>query len=417
MLGPDLIQNVDTGILFRELVKQLKIPEGKICNSKYTAHRCLCLRICGAAESLQDLEGVVDKLIERQEHTKAAALAIFQGENKLAYSALRKNHPTQAHRLLAMAITGAANGDTGPDWEETCEAIAEELTDPYARAILGLVGKKDWNPVLQEVTLPLRYRVEVALRWLPDEELSSYLRDATINAVREGDVEGIVLTGLDHTAMDLFQSYIRKFNDVQTPVLAMSHTVPRFVNDSNNQTRFDSWRQTYRGQINSWKLHLNRAKFDVESRKFAATWNGRRLVKPPPQQVSLVCNYCTRPISQQDDAESPSFQTSPEIFHPTNGNPLGAAAMSGTVCPKCGRHMPRCGVCSLWLGSPDPMSRASIADDSGRKTEAAIREDLMRRFAVFCINCNHGFHADHAKDWFNRHRICPVSECNCICDR
>jgi hypothetical protein len=41
----------------------------------------------------------------------------------------------------------------------------------------------------------------------------------------------------------------------------------------------------------------------------------------------------------------------------------------------------------------------------------------MKRFVVFCINCNHGFHAHHAHDWFTRHKVCPVAECNCICDR
>jgi hypothetical protein len=34
------------------------------------------------------------------------------------------------------------------------------VTDPYARAILALVSKGDWNAVIKETTLPLKYRVE-----------------------------------------------------------------------------------------------------------------------------------------------------------------------------------------------------------------------------------------------------------------
>ena len=414
LASSDLKQkSVDVSALLRELTNSANIPKAKCCSSKFPEQRQLCLRICGSQESIQDLEATVEILVADRQHTKAAALAVFQDERKLAYRVLRKNHPTQAHKTLAMAIIGSSNGVADSDWEETCAEIARELIDPYAKAILALVSKGDWHSVINEATLPLRYRVEVALRWLPDEELTSYLRKSTIEAIQQGDIEGVILTGLDHAAMDLFQSYINKFNDIQTPVLAMSHTVPRFISDTDNKTRFDAWCKTYRNRMNSWKMHLDRARFDVETSKLATTWDGRKLARSPPQQVSLVCNYCTQPLSQQEPDPA-----GPEVVHMTPSNPLGPATKTGTVCPKCGRHMPRCGICSLWLGSPDPMSRASIAKDA--KQEAAQQRDpndIMKRFVVFCINCNHGFHADHARAWFAKHRICPVAECNCICDR
>lgn len=422
-VGSSSNETVDVEQTIKDLARQLELPEPKGFETEFMEHRQLCLRICGAAESEQDLEETVKKLVSERQHTKAAALAVFQDEAKLAYLALRNNEPTQAHKLLAMAIAGAAKGDTDSDWEETCAEIAKELTDPYARAILALVSKGDWNSVLQETTLPLRDRVEVALRWLSDDELTVYLRETTMEAIRQGDIEGVVLTGLGHSAMELFQSYINKFNDVQTPVLAMSHTVPRFISDEASKARFEAWRQTYRWQMNSWKLQLERARFDVGSRKFAVTWDGRKLISPPPQQVSLTCNYCTRPLTQHDVSDESS--TGGETVHQTAGNPLAPATMIGTVCPKCGRHMPRCGVCSLWLGSPDPMTRACIAADAAQQQQQQQQqgdrkrpeEDVMRRFVVFCINCNHGFHAHHARAWFARHKVCPVAECSCICDR
>jgi hypothetical protein len=33
----------------------------------------------------------------------------------------------------------------------------------------------------------------------------------------------------------------------------------------------------------------------------------------------------------------------------------------------------------------------------------------------FCLSCNHGMHAGHAKDWFSRHKVCPVPDCECSC--
>jgi hypothetical protein len=399
------------------LAEKLDLPETKGCDTDFPAHRRLCLRLCGAAQNYRKLEDLVKKLSGEGQHTKAAALAVFQDEPKLAYLGLRSNHPTQAHKLLAMAIAGAAKGDNGTDWEETCAEIATELTDPYARAILALVSKGDWNAVIKETTLPLRYRVEVALRWLPDDELTGYLKTATSEAMWQGDIEGVVLTGLGHLAMGLFQSYIGKFNDVQTPVLAMSHTVPRLISNEKQVVQFEAWRETYRRQINSWKMQLERARFDVGSRRFAVTVDGQKLMPTPPQQVSLTCNYCTNPLTQHDASSQVSPTTKGETVHPTVGNPLAPATMAGTVCPRCGRHMPRCGVCTLWLGSPDPMSRASIAADAEAAARKPTDAEVMKRFVVFCIHCNHGFHAHHASDWFKRHKVCPVAECSCICDR
>ncbi|KAF3491626.1 uncharacterized protein GIQ15_01143 [Arthroderma uncinatum] len=381
--GSELDEGLDISFLFQELVHKLNFAESKTCESEFPEKRQLCLHICGAPESNDDLVNTVNQLVADRQHSKAAALAIFQDEVKLAYRALRENKPTQAHKLLAMAIIGGSKGDAGPDWEETCAEIAAELIDPYARAILAMVGNSDWMSVLQEATLPLKYRVEVALRWLPDAELTSYLKDASVQAIHQGDVEGVVLTGLDHAALDLFQSYINKYNDIQTPVLAMCHTIPRFIRDAPSKARFEAWRETYRHQMNSWKLHLNRVKFDIESRKLAITWESRRLVEPPLQQISLVCNYCTRPLTQQDNSNSELMATPtapPEFAHPTPGNPLGHASMNGTACPKCDRHMPRCGICSLWLGTPDPMSKASIAEDSKKAAPSEqSHEDIMRR--------------------------------------
>ncbi|KAJ5492762.1 hypothetical protein N7539_001508 [Penicillium diatomitis] len=398
-----------------QLAARLHLADTKRCDTSYPELRGLCLYICGAIPTYKQLEKEVKALSADSQHSKAAALAVFQDEAKLAYVALRNNDPLQAHKLLAMAIAGAAKGDTSTDWEDTCADISQQLTDPYARAVLALVSKGDWHSVLKETTLPLRYRVEVALRWLPDEELTAYLSEATAEAIREGDVEGVMLTGLGHLAMGLFQSYIEKFSEVQTPVLAMSYTVPRFVNSAPLVAQFESWREGYRYQMNSWKMQFERARFDVASRQLAVTADGRKLLTPPPQQISLVCNYCTRPVTQHDASSQISPSTTAETVHPTAGHPLGTATMSGTVCPRCGRHLPRCGVCNQWLGTTDPMSKGGAASEA--EDEQSRVSNIMKRFMAFCTNCNHGFHAHHADEWFSRHRLCPVPDCTCMCLR
>lgn len=444
-LVPNASNIADLDRLIRELVEEkLELPVSKGCDSERIAHRRLCLKVTGAIDA-SDLNTEVDILVEDRQHTKAAALALFQAENELAYLALMRNQPTQAHKMLAMAINGYQERQADPKWRNTCSEISKELTDPYSRAILAFVSKGNWRDVLDETTLALKYRIEVALRWLPDQELETYLNSITRESIREGDVEGILLTGLDKRGMDLLMAYINKFNDVQTAVLAMSHTVPRFIKDGHYLPRFEAWKGAYRCQISSWKLHLDRARFDVETRMLAKTWDDRPLLNnTPAQQISLVCNFCAKPLNppeysdnndelamqspiqipaqvqepspegfQERNLHQPSSSDYHSEYHPT-GSPLRTTG--GTMCPNCGRHMPRCGVCSLWLGSPDPAPKSAEERVRAAKTEPSV-DELMRSFVVFCINCNHGFHAEHAREWFVKHRVCPVSECNCICDQ
>jgi hypothetical protein len=69
--------------------------------------------------------------------------------------------------------------------------------------------------------------------------------------------------------------------------------------------------------------------------------------------------------------------------------------------------MPRCALCMLWLGSPDPSKQGAYETLKG--------EDKEAKMMVFCMNCTHGFHGHHARDWFARHAMCPVPDCGCMC--
>lgn len=366
--------------------------------------RQLCLFNCGLAISSADLELVAKDLVRQGQRTKAAALALFHGNAGFACSALLSGRSSPAHKLLAMGIRGFAKGDYDDDWNQTCKNIAEDLDDPYSRAMMAFVGSGDWYSVLDETALPLSNRVGVALMHLPDDALTAYLNQTSADAIREGDIEGIVLTGLTEQAMDLFQNYVIKYNDVQSAALAMALTSPRYFIDD----RLEQWKESYRYSIQSWKMHHARIRFDIQTTRLSKTSDGRITIKPPPRQVTLRCNYCERPLARSDNGRDDS--TIGEGAHITDGHPLGGyGATSGTACPSCGRHLPRCGVCMRWLGMPDPTSRGGIA------ASATQDQDPMAGFLNFCMTCKHGCHADHARDWFSLHQVCPVPECQCFC--
>ncbi|KIV80622.1 hypothetical protein PV11_08111 [Exophiala sideris] len=515
------------GKIIENLVRRLNIPRIKGVATEYASNRQLCLYSAGLAWSYEELETIVKRLVAQDQHTKAAALAMFAMERKLAYKALRSKSATQSHKMLAMAIAGASkvtrNGEAGAtsgddsdlqdDWAETIASLADELTDPYARAILAYVKTGNWSSVVTEDSLPLKYRVCVALRHLDDSELTSYISQATKDAVKEGDIEGVVLTGIaSRDAFELMASYVRRFDDLQTAVLAMSPAIPRYLDDEDVVHKFSAWKDAYKHEMNSWNLRFDRVRFDIACQNAAVDQNGRRLIPVAKQQVRLVCSFCAQSIAHTagtNDDTSPDHKVVDTAQHPLTKE---KAAAIGTVCPKCGRHLPRCGVCDLWLGIPDesylPWYGSQQAKDNAKKgsmdlsasmtgsiqttigpgtttrpvmgtgvsqqkspsrsqdnsksettnsssrtaipaSEAVVNgnegvpsitinqasipapdpesgstsveeterwDTAMSKFTVLCLKCSHGCHAAHARMWFEKHRVCPVPECRCLCN-
>ena len=511
ILGPLLIEIAQ---VIENLVQRLNVPASKTCSTDYEFHRRLCLYILQQAWTHEQLERMVNELVSENHHTKAAAMALFADEPKLAYRALRSS-PVQFHKMLAMAVVSAiqrAGGDddeNDDEWVETIEALARDVTDPFAHAILAFVKENDWNAVIEEKTLPLAYRIGAAVRWLNDSALTQYISKVTKDVVNAGNIEGVVMTGLGtRAAFELMGNYMHNSGDLQTTVLALTWTIPRYIDDQVLNRKFMAWRETYRDYMNSWNLHFSRVDFDIMSSRIAVDANGKRLMKPARPQVAITCGFCNQSVAQFDREKEDGEVSS--NTHRTQRHPLSSekAAAVGTVCPKCGRRLPRCGVCDMELGMPDPSYlkwsargqrlgsadlSASIAGSvitslgpgptrtkagsvppdtnrpksgldpaeanrskagldpadanrsksgsdptdanrsrSGLDLPAIVAQDfvqskppdeyMFRKFIAFCVKCNHGFHSNHAMDWFRGlsgrqgHSVCPVSECSCVCD-
>ena len=383
------------------LSKSLQLPQFSIKETDFPAHRQLCLYTCGFGLTIEQLEDRVRDLVVQGKNTNAAALAIIHDQRKLAFQALKSGTASSIHKELSLAIAGYARGMANDDWEETLLEVANELDDPYARAIIALVRYGDWHDVLAETSLPLKDRVGVALMYLNDRELTRYIKEITAESIKKGDIEGIVLTGLTEKAVQLFQNYIVKFSDLQTAVLALSFASPRYFADY----RVDAWRESYRTTLNTYRMFIPRVHFDVQSTKLSTPPNCKPLLAPAPRQVSLRCNNCDQSLDRNsDNAALPGLNTSLSTNH--QGSIFGDAK-SGTICPKCGRHMPRCVICMMWLGMPDPHTRGgAIAGDKRRP---------MADLISVCRGCWHMSHGAHAEEWFAGHEVCPVPDCECRC--
>ncbi|KAK5664035.1 hypothetical protein OQA88_249 [Cercophora sp. LCS_1] len=358
-------------------------------------------------------------------HTMAAAHALFRGDTKEAVQVLKKastEHPELLFVSLALQLIG--KNDTDPSTKSALdfdERVASK-TDPYLRAISSIIATGDWTKIANQRSLPLRDRIFVAVRNFSDDDLTSWLSHEVSVAIKTGDIEGIVLTGISDHLVDILARYVEKFNDYQTATLLLSICAPRFIDD----VRAAAFRSAYRAYLQRHHAFFLRSKFDVESTK-RSKHHGRPTLRPPARQISLRCVYCDAETSLNahngsiipaaPGAGLPSFMGGPPSAgqsraetHP-HANPFTEKmAVGGISCPNCKRHLPRCVVCLEVVGMPrsDKPELLARGQDSEARTAG--------RFPTFCLQCEHVLHLDHARQWFARHQECPVPECRCKCN-
>lgn len=373
----------------------------KIMGSTKDTTRQLCLKSIGWDFELQELEERLKELESRGRHAQAAGWALFHGDVDRCVTALASSRKERL-RLMSTAVAGYhayKDSTTNNLWREQCQRLATDLDEPYLRAIFAYITYGSWDDVLDEGSLPLTERLGIALRFLPDDRLAKFLSQSTERAIKSGDLEGISLTGLTSRVTDLLQVYIDKTSDVQTAALISILGCPRYFED----VRVQNWASDYRILLNHWGLFNIRAKFDISKSKFSVDRYGVQLGQKVPHQIFLRC-----------------FQCHGVIGKPSGSNHLSMAAkasrqMTGYPhkehlsmrCPHCNYPLPRCAICLLPLGSMAPAFEKTSADDYL----------LFDRWPTYCLSCNHGLHAGHAKKWFEKYNICPVPDCNCSCNK
>lgn len=394
---------VEDAIYGLNVSRELPPFEGE--RTEFPEHRQLCLEICGWKFTTETLEAECQELIERGLYYQAVVQAVLHDYKHIALNILRtliRSNTVPNTGLGALLASDSINEQQ----REMCLWMAADTEDAALKALLTFLTTGDWRDVMKTTYLHLGYRVALGLKYLNDTELKGFLQSETARAVKNGDLEGILLTGLGEQCMDLMQTYITKTNDLQTAVLATAFTNPSFVND----VRWEMWKETYFMQMQSWRAFVQRSQFVIQHSQMAKTNDGHSLLDSPAAQVLLRCNHCQQSLAK---GNSRSMTKKNRANQPNGKGHAGpeaiAAASAGIVCPNCGRHMPRCGICKMWLGTPDPARR-------GGAKELSKMSDVMGKFLTFCVSCQHGFHAHHARSWFKKHETCPVPDCECLCN-
>lgn len=519
-------QNVASGksaSIIPSIVHRLHLPILPGLHTSYMTHRQLSLHLLNLSWSPPDLDAITTRLVARSppHYTKAAFFALVSNDRPMASRILRSKGGSQIHKMLAMAVAGSTHQHTSDtdaaSWHDTVDSLSDGVTDPFSLAILAFVTSNSWSDCLNIEPLPLRYRICIALRQLSDDKLTDFLKSTLRTSIEAGNLEAVCLTGTGTPqTFSLFQSYVSRYGDVQTAVLALAPSIPLHINDPQVTRKYNAWKSTYRAMLMSWGMKFERVRFDIAVQKLSTLSATTKPQKTKPQ-IKLVCTYCNSGLAHHDqpNSENNNHESNTKI-HETNKHPLtpATAAAMGTVCPRCGRGLPKCGVCDLPLGKEDssflkwygkdnekkttttvagavvaaagrdglsgsvdlaastgtivgpPTSRsgsggkekkdspsilATVKDGAkgGRSASVVIVEDTgsageeseadqaraevervkqldeaMARFTVFCVKCSHGFHAQHARMWFQGdpmggsrggHTVCPVPRCECEC--
>ncbi|OAG06396.1 ubiquitin-protein ligase-like protein E3 [Paraphaeosphaeria sporulosa] len=395
-----------------EICEKKEFPPFAGVATHHPDHRQLCLSLCGWNLSKRGLRERCGLLVDEGQYYKAIVLAVFQGYKDVALDILKETVQAKQIENIGLGAVIACNS-VNEDQRHLCSWMADMTDEPYLKGLLAYFISGDWTTVVEMQQLSLPDRVGVALKYLPDDKLTHFLKLCTQETVAYGNIEGLLLTGLTTRAMDLFEHYIAKFGDLQSAVLILSRVCPLYIQDH----RWGLWKEIYLNQMQVWRTFLERTRYIKEHNLKSVSRDGLPTSKPTSPSVSLRCHNCQQNLAlRRDPRSSRSYlvPTTPSHHHqPSTSRPLrppkpkGSTASPSLACPNCNAQMPRCGLCMMWLGSPDPSKVGSA--------QTLKEEDLEARLMVFCMSCTHGFHGHHARDWFARHAMCPVPDCQCMC--
>ncbi|OXB40606.1 hypothetical protein B1J92_M09383g [Nakaseomyces glabratus] len=429
-----LIREMDKIIRLRKKNKDINSYHGaiaKFADSPKFIQRKLCLIISGWDLSPSDYQEKYDIIIKNGNYEKAAAWAMFFGDIPKAIEILGSAKKERL-RLIATAISGYLVYKDQPGnnaWRQQCRKMSNDLDDPYLRVIFAFIADNDWCDILYEPAISLRERLGVALRFLNDSDLTRFLERTSSIVINNGELEGLILTGITPIGIDLLQSYVMKTSDIQSAALIAVYGCPRYFRDQ----RVDEWIDTYRTMLNSWQLFSMRAKFDVLRAKLSKTSAGNVTVDVTPRQLYIQCLSCKKNINKPISAEASAAKN--KYTHKLSHDKEERSVNHSYFCPHCGAPFPRCAICLMPLGTSnlpfvingikgndqDVHTEVHSTEHSDtaepQETNVYKRKLKLNEWFSFCLTCKHGMHAGHADEWFERHTICPTPGCTCQCNR
>ena len=305
------------------------------CSVFTSPSRRAALTSCGWAGKF-DLSNVLAECEALGEFERSAALAVWHGELGAGVQALQrgaaslrsiKGSYAETLDLVALCVAGFRGG-SDPSlviWRQACSNLMErsELSGlnrsmsrvAYMRGLLKFLMNtgSGYQQVLDDDNLSLCDRVGFACRFLPRESLQSFLSTCIEKCQQQGNIEGLTVSGIDRTGIEILQAYVDRYTDVQTAALITSRvTLP--VTWEQEKWVCVEWLDSYRSLLNTWQMWQSRAMFDVDRSELMRTMQAieashqkgpssrsqsanRRFLMPVPFQMDARCTYCHQSLS------------------------------------------------------------------------------------------------------------------------
>nr|XP_032517261.1 LOW QUALITY PROTEIN: GATOR complex protein MIOS-B [Danaus plexippus plexippus] len=364
-----------------------------------SAERTRALQLCGWGWGWENAAAGVERAEAEGTPCRAAALAAFHLRVRAALDVLsRARAPALPEERL---------------WRDALAAAAPALPDPYLRALLHFVAaaapppqqppaphhQPDYSDVLNETGMRLEDRVAFACIFLPDGKLHEYLANTWGSLRAEGSLSALLLSGAGAEGAGALQRWLERTGDVQSAALVAARACPP---ELVREGRAASWLAEYRALLDAWRLWWPRCLLDTW---LAAAGAGAEA----GAGASVACTYCGKPVAAAGGARPrPAFARLP---------PPAAKMKQVSSCPNCRKPLPRCGVCSLHLGTGAAGSAGAMVAVGavGAAAGGAAAGAAFAGWFSWCVSCRHGGHAAHLLQWFSEHAECPVSSCTCRC--
>ena len=430
-----------------------------------------------------DLSNILAECESHGEFERSAALAVFHGSLGSAVDALQKGadaihwhlasseatlvaNPQYAEslQLVAMCVAGFGGVDfkspASAVWRRACENLmrrpdlnGDNLRNSrtaYLRSLctflLNISAGRSYEGFLEDNYLSLADRVAFACRFLARDQLKNYLQKCVQYCQSSGNIEGLVITGIEMEGIKIIQSYVDQTADVQTAALVTSRVI--LPHDWTSERRVCAeFLDSYRTLLNTWQMWQSRAMFDVDRADLlrrvkirqmdvqqgskALNYQGRRgipsrvsrqgarqpdpdIVPAVPAQLDARCTYCSASLGLKrlDNHANQWLSKMKPVL---------------SCCPSCQKPLPRCAICLLSLGALNPYleltrERERARPNSRGGVSLPVPDDMsslanlpFAEWFTWCMTCKHGGHAHHLVGWFANHHVCPVSGCDCRC--
>ena len=440
--------------------------------------RRLALTALGWASRF-DLSDVVAACEEIMESERAAALAVWYGNMEAARETLQRSADyirlnvksatkeqdntswstlyAEIVDLVALSLAGYRSSTLDPDlwdiWQKTCVDLLKRLEDfckndrsfvraTYLSTVLRFLMTSDaetrLHNVLWDANLSFSDRIAFACRFLSWNDLQPYLQKCVKQCQADGNVEGLVLTGIDRHGIRILQSFVDNSTDVQTAALVTSRVVLPAA-WTHERKIIAEWTEGYRALLNTMQMWQIRAVFDVDRASLQRKHKAKKRIDGPatkhntfrkggpqvrvstkkdvqdsiPLQLDARCNFCSKPLLLRETKDGATIEK------------LSKMKSILSCCPNCRNPLPRCAVCMLPLGVVNPYLRlirrisssatASVGTAFAPEDMSGTSSLPFAEWFTWCRKCKHGGHAHHILGWFANHDVCPVSGCGCRC--